>query len=70
MKNTFNNILYIFLSIALFTGCSKDLGNYDYQDLNKIDSVTIATGRPLDSTTFSLSMGETLEIKPTLYSSM
>lgn len=61
--------IVITLFLLIFSGCSKDLGNYDYQSLNKVDSVLLRPGVPLASNVFSVIVGETLKISPLVFGS-
>lgn len=31
------NIICLFLSVAMASGCYKDTGNYDYTDINRVE---------------------------------
>lgn len=54
----------------IFLGCSKDLGNYNYKTLNKLDSVLNAPNQNLEGRTFSLTFGDVLKIDPIIYNSL
>ncbi|MGE8381676.1 MAG: PKD-like family lipoprotein, partial [Sphingobacterium sp.] len=65
------NLTYIlFLAILLFEGCSKDLGNYDYKDVN-----TIAISGLLDNShptgrIYEVPFNDTVRLNPTVSGSL
>lgn len=61
------NILYI-SSLLIFFSCSKDLGNYNYNELPSYTVSEIKTGAGV-SRNYDIVLGETLEITPVIESS-
>lgn len=56
-----NSLFYILLAILAFGGCSKDIGNYDYKEINEVAIGGIATG-------YTSTYEEVLRIEPELKS--
>ncbi len=63
MKNLKFNILLIF-SVLLLVNCSKDLGNYDYKDVNTISISNVLEGDHNTERIYNLAFGDTLKIEP------
>ncbi|MGM9739992.1 MAG: PKD-like family lipoprotein [Candidatus Cryptobacteroides sp.] len=53
------NILFLMVSFLMVAGCYKDLGNYDYEDINRLE-ITFENPGP-----YYLILGDELEVKPT-----
>lgn len=66
MKN--RSIIYLVLAY-LFVSCSKDVGNYDYVDVNVYEVSGIRTGSGV-SRNYDVVMGQTLSIQPVIESSL
>lgn len=64
---TLKYIICFILGAWLTVGCYKDLGNYDYQDINQVEF----SGFPhTDSTVFTYRLLDTLRISPTIEGSL
>lgn len=69
MKLIYKLILFIGFSVLFFMSCSKDLGNYDYATVNKLDSVLVKAGVKLEGSSYSIGIGDVLKINPIIYTS-
>lgn len=56
------NLFYIYLLILLFSACSKDQGNYDYVDVNKMTILDTA-GDTLTGQEFDINGGDTVVVE-------
>lgn len=52
------NILFLIASVAAASGCYKDLGNYDYRDIERVEIGFEKTGA------YNYILGDVVEIKP------
>lgn len=52
------NIICLFLSVAMASGCYKDTGNYDYTDINRIEI-------KFEKSYYNVTQGDVLELTPT-----
>lgn len=52
------NIICLFLSVAMASGCYKDTGNYDYTDINRVEI-------KFEKSFYNVTQGDVLELTPT-----
>ncbi len=67
-----NKILWLtaLALIILIAGCSKDLGNYDYKEINSFKIAGLKSGSDEADRTYFLSLNDTLVLHPDLSSSI
>lgn len=61
-----NIFIYSLLSSVLLISCSKDLGNYDYHEVNKISIAGVLEGDHNAQRIYDLPFSDTLRITPTI----
>jgi len=65
------NLTYIlFLAILLFEGCSKDLGNYDYKDVNTIAIAGLLDNSHPTGRIYEVPFNDTVRLNPTISGSL
>lgn len=52
------NIICLFISVAMASGCYKDTGNYDYTDINRVEI-------KFEKSSYNVTQGDVLRITPT-----
>ena len=66
MNKKFLSYLYILVTISFFSACSRDLGNYSYNDVNEIIIDSLKSGGHPTNRVYTIAYGDTLKLTPTI----